>query len=100
MGAAVYYLSTKIKRRYEKAHNTLILWSQRAELNRRPTDYELQIGVFRKLLITGWFLLSAYFSDSFRRSINSITSIKSVLLDNFYHKFIIVDFLIINFDIS
>ena len=53
-------------------------------------DYELHIGVFRKALKTGWFLLSALFTDSLKRSINSTNSVNSVLLDNFYHKFIIV----------
>ena len=66
------------------------IWSQRAKLNRRSTDYELQIGVLRKALKTGWFLLSALFSDSFRRSINSTYSVNSALVGNFYHNFIIV----------
>jgi len=35
---SVYFMSTKRKRCYEKTHNTLKYWSQRAELNRRPTD--------------------------------------------------------------
>ena len=51
--------------------------------NRRPNDYELQIGVLRKGLKTGWFLLSALFTDSFRRSINSTNSVNSALLENF-----------------
>ena len=69
-------------------------WSQRAELNRRPTDYELQIGVFRKVLKTGWFLLSALLSASFKHSIDSTNSMNSALFENFYHNFIIVAFIL------
>ena len=67
------------------------IWSQRAKLNRRSTDYELQIGVLRKALKTGWFLLSALFSSILKGSAGSINSIKSVSVGNFYHKFIIAE---------
>jgi len=37
-------------------------------------------------LILGWFYLSALFSDSFRRSMNSTNSVNSVLLGKFDRK--------------
>jgi len=43
------------------------IWSQRAELNRRPTDYEWIFYHFYKELITGWFPLSVYFLRIFSR---------------------------------
>lgn len=49
-----------------------------------------EINVFRKILIAGWFLLSALFADSFRCSVNSALLVDSVLTENFYHNFIIV----------
>ncbi len=74
--------------------------SQRAELNRRPADYESQINVFRKVLISGWFYFSTLFTDIIRHSINSMNFMNSACLENFNQEYVIVNICALSFFIN